>query len=144
MISKLTTELPCEVETLKRLDLDFTVQTTDDKLSELKNSSGKIKAIFTDASPRKTTGSVELVQGNDEKVLTIPAAEIQIEQGAPHASWPGKILGSITVRGVADDGRFWEGRSTGESGETSIGFEMATSDKPNAHAQEAELKKWDA
>lgn len=146
MISSITAALPCRYENLKRLFANFALQTADGQLSGFKvpNSNGDLFADFTKpgATARKTTGPLQVSDGNANLVIDVPDATIEIEQGANDPDWPGVILGNIVVVGMeTNSGEVWMGRSTGidPADPTSLQFEFAKSSSKSVLGQLSEL-----
>lgn len=149
MISTFTTSVPRCFESLKRIVLPFVVETADGQLANfaIPNNSGSIFADFTKAgaTARKTTGPVDVTDGLANKVIDIPGATIEIEQGASDpALWPGVMLGYVSVVGIESGGEVWAGRSLGVHPEDprSLLFEMAKSSQPSSLGQLVELSGW--
>ena len=145
MISSLKTALPRLHENLSYLVLTGVVETADGQLASftIPNNSFDIVAIFERSSPRSTTAHLRIRDGLSNSVLDLPAASIQIEQGAPEPSWPGLTLGLVRITGTATDGRIWMGQSSGvlEADPTSLIFEFAVSNGQTPLKQRLELSK---
>lgn len=147
MISRLTADIPRFHENLRFVVLPFVVNTADGKLSAfvIPNNSGFALADFVNrptGNPHECTGPLRVVDGQARVAVELANAVIAAEQGEPSEEWPGPTLGSLSVRGIAMDGRFWVGRTTGvtEDGR-SLTFEMGVSDKAGLPAL-IELAQW--
>lgn len=147
MISKLTADLPRFHENLRFVVFPFVVNTADGKLSNfvIPNNAGFVlfDSIGRPAGqPHSAFGPVQVVDGQAQVVLALNSAFIQIEEGESDPSWPGKVVGQVSITGMDSLGRVWVGRTTGISDETSLGLEFGVSSEPSALKQFAELSKW--
>lgn len=148
MISSLKAAMPRFHENLKYVVLPFIVDEVDGKFASfvIPNNSGFCVADTVGSPgglPHSARGHVDIVDGLANVVLRLSDALIQLEEGEAVPSWPGKVLGSVSITGIDQFGRVWVGQSHGVAAgdETSIDFEMATSSETSVLKAFSELDK---
>lgn len=148
MISKFTCDVPRLVENTRYIVLNFNLSTVDGRLAHfaVQNSNGDIVADFDQnpvaGEPHTAFGRVVVTDGQAQKVFDLKQAMVTCEDGTPEAGWPGKTIGALLVRGIAQDGKFWIGRTTGVTPDgASLSMEFGVSDAQGLKAL-SELAAW--
>jgi hypothetical protein len=92
--------------------------------------------------PHECISDLVITDGNAQTALSMFGCVVQIEAGAKVPEWPGAVIGSGTVKGIDNLGRFWVGRSGDVTHDgRSLHWEFAVSDQRGLSGL-VELAKW--